>query len=213
MDTLVAKFNPNQPRDADGQWTDGVPGVGVNLPSVSNTSAGKKITPAVIYKKHADGTVVGEAPDRRMRWDAGAKKFVVERRQGGDWQETARLSKTAAYDEIKQPDRWFEPGTDVAPVATTPVGALGETTKINPGDVESLLDEVTGTDQRAEFMRNALNGLNEFGPEVASTYISRDENGKLTGAMTIVDHVTDAGEQGVSPYSTIDYIRGQGDGA
>jgi ADP-ribosyltransferase exoenzyme len=127
---LAFKFNPNQPRDSDGQWTDGTPEVSApNFKSPSGTSstptsvspAGKKITPAVIYKKHADGAVVAESGNRRMRWDAEAKKFVVEERQSGTWQETARLTKSAAYEDAKAPGRWLQPGaTPTADAPTSP---------------------------------------------------------------------------------------------
>lgn len=119
-EVLVAKFDPHQPRDSEGKWTDGPPDAGgvPDFPQPGGSSAtseslpaGKRAVPAVIYKKHADGAVVAEAGGRRMRWDAGVKKFVVERRQDGDWQETSQLTKSAAYDEMKQPGRWSEPGT------------------------------------------------------------------------------------------------------
>lgn len=215
----VFKFNPGQPRDHDGKWTDTGLGALPKLDVSSMTSPKfdqKSITPAVIYKKHTDGAVVAVSADgtERLRWDASRKKYVSERRgTGGDWQETAQLTKTVAYDETKQPDRWFKPNIDTAPQPASTVGAPGRVTKITATDVESLLTEVTGTDDRDEYMRRALDGLTDFGPDVASTYISRDESGKLTGVMTIVDHVVDAEEQSVSPYSTIDYIGARGDGA
>ena len=353
---IAFKFNPNQPRDNDGKWTDGTPGIdSPDFPSPSGTEsattaapAGKKITPAVIYKKHADGaTVARRADGARMRWDAGAKKFVVERKitqpgiekpdvksvtptaswpfryeeafdvqadlgslaqltdddyaasgeyhlmklpvsaliptqaddemEWGDgdeygatgkpfvvdldgdlflidghhrakkagphgqieawvrpvdtgeqvsWHEITRLTKTAAYEDTKVPGRWFEPGDAPAQptqqkigqkITGSPVKQIGEPgaiTKITSvADAQSLRSEVTGDTDSDEYIRRALDGLEEFGPEVATTYVSRDESGKLTGAMTIVDHVTDANEDDLSPYSVIDYIGARGDGA
>lgn len=132
-DVLVAKFDPRQPRDSEGKWTDGPPdAAGVpDFPQPDDGSsatseslpAGKKAVPAVIYKKHADGAVVAESGDRRMRWDGGAKKFVVEQRSGGDWQEIARLTKTAAYEDTKVPGRWFEPGSTATKSQAQPESA------------------------------------------------------------------------------------------
>ena len=57
-----------QPRDPGGEgggrWVDTPGGTVTNSPAV---------TPAVIYKKHPDGTVVATSAtgDRRLRWDAG----------------------------------------------------------------------------------------------------------------------------------------------
>lgn len=84
-------------------------------------TATKKAVPAVIYKKHADGAVVATSAngDRRMRWDAGEKKFIVERRQGDGWRRSAVLTKTAAYADVKKPNRWFVPQSDVTPNQAT----------------------------------------------------------------------------------------------
>lgn len=102
------KFDPNQPRDSEGRWSE-VPGTGVDVPKVA--APGKKVLPAVIYKKHADGAVVARRGDRRLRWDAGGKKFVAEEREGGDWVEREQLTKTAAYNEMKNGE-WAEPGDE-----------------------------------------------------------------------------------------------------
>lgn len=121
------RFDKNQPRDEDGKWTDGFPGV--NLPDVTSKPSGvktggsakstKKVTPAVIYKKHDDGAVVGHsASGQRMRWDAGRKKFVVEKEKNDSWVEESAHTKTSAYNEFKNPDKWFEPdetGTENEP--------------------------------------------------------------------------------------------------
>lgn len=127
------KFDPNQPRDKDGKWSDGLDTV--NLPKLptqqkndstveqkttgGGLGSGKKAIPAVIYKKHADGTVVAESADgqrrmRRMRWASTPRKFVVDENKDGSWQETEQLNKTSAYNDLKNPDKWFEPGqTDI----------------------------------------------------------------------------------------------------
>lgn len=128
-----AQVNANSSADP-GTSGDGLPGDGdeaAQVPVVSGPlgqkigdNSAKKVTPAVIYKKHADGAVVAEAGDRRMRWDASRKKFVVERRNGEDWQETAQLTKTAAYEDTKVPGRWFEPGSGAAAISTAETGLL-----------------------------------------------------------------------------------------
>jgi hypothetical protein len=120
---VAFKFDPRQPRDPNtGKWTDTITGKLPDLPSApsgnvtptpSAKSPGKKVVPAVIYKKHADGAVVAESAtgDRRVRWDAGKKKFAVDKRtSAGEWKETQALTKTAAYAEMKKPVRWVEPG-------------------------------------------------------------------------------------------------------
>jgi hypothetical protein len=118
---VALKYNPKQPREPNtGEWVDTIVGKLPDLPSAPGgkstpspaKKSGKPIVPAVIYKKHADGTVVTEATsgDKRLRWDAGKKKFAVEKPNGGDWVETQALTKTAAYAEMKKPDHWVEPG-------------------------------------------------------------------------------------------------------
>lgn len=351
----VFKFNPNQPRDYEGKWTD--TGLGGPL----GTAPTKKITPAVVYKKHADGAVVAESADRarRIRWDADRRKFVAERRTGAAWQETETLTKSATYDDVKQPGKWFEPGKAPTPAApkkdepatlepgtltppkpgpvqatkqwpftyeqdqsvqvdyggsiarssdqeyaadpdfrrmTVPVSSLtpsqdddeeefgtgeedeqvgaplvaikdgrwylvdghhrakkagrdgsldawvidldapatptappsadeppttnpvaGVTRVSSAADAAQLAAEVTGDDERSEYIRRALGGLEEFGPNVATTYVSRDASGKITGAMTIVDHVTEGelteDDMEFTPYSVIDYVGATGGGA
>lgn len=105
----VFKFNPRQPRDGDGRWTE-TPGGGVDLPKVT-APTGKKVVPAIIYKKHSDGTVVAQRGNRRLRWDAGVKKFVAEERSGDGWVEREQLTKTAAYNEMKNGE-WTEADDD-----------------------------------------------------------------------------------------------------
>ncbi len=155
--TLVARFDPRQPRDSEGKWTDGLDvDIKIEMPTgqagtkISAVSP-KKITPAVIYKKHADGAVVAEADDRRMRWDAGAKKFVVERRNGGNWQETAQLTKSTAYEDAKVPGRWFESGGEDASTSTVSsesdgdVDASPETPEPAPAVVAPTVETATPT--------------------------------------------------------------------
>jgi hypothetical protein len=118
---LGFKFDPHQPRDKDGQWTDGpLGGVNVDLPSIPKQAlpgglsggTGKKATPAIIYKKHADGTIVATSGDgkHRMRWAADRKKFAVDENKDGEWQESELLNKTSAYNDLKNQDKWFEFG-------------------------------------------------------------------------------------------------------
>jgi 2'-5' RNA ligase len=79
-----------------GQWTD------------APVSA-KKVVSAVIYKKHADGKLVAQQETRRLRWSAGDKKFVEEKRsESGEWAENRKLTKTAAYAEMKN-GVWYAP--------------------------------------------------------------------------------------------------------
>lgn len=118
-DTTAAvtfKFDPRQPRDGDGRWVE-TPGGDVDLSKVT-APAGKKVVPAIIYKKHSDGTVVAQRGNRRLRWDAGAKKFTVEERgENGGWTEKDRLTKSAAYTAMKQ-GTWTEPGEESSPTST-----------------------------------------------------------------------------------------------
>jgi len=118
-DAEAFKFNPNQPRDEDGRWTDGFPGVNapdLNVPGgksgTSTLGTGtKKATPAIIYKKHANGATVAQSKSglKRMRWDADRKKFIVEQNKNDDWVEEAALTKSAAYNDMKVDQKWFEP--------------------------------------------------------------------------------------------------------
>lgn len=116
------------PTTQAGTSSDGLPGDGegskaaqaVAIGTKTAGSGGKPVVSAIIYKKHADGAIVGESPGRRMRWDAEAKKFVVEERKGDGWQETTQLTKTAAYEDMKQPGKWLQSGTvelDATPLA------------------------------------------------------------------------------------------------
>jgi hypothetical protein len=73
---------------------------------------------------------------------------------------------------------------------------------------------VTGTDDPNEYIRRALRGKGNFG-DYAHTFVARDPSGKVTGAMTVVDH--DAEEENeygvpVPAYSTIDYVGAKGGG-
>lgn len=103
------RFDPHQPRDKDGQWTDGPLG-GVETLVKKTVASTKKVTPAVIYKKQDDGAVVGHSSSgQRMRWDAGRKKFIVEKHKNDSWVEESAHTKTSAYNEFKNPDKWFEP--------------------------------------------------------------------------------------------------------
>lgn len=130
--SVTMRFDPSQPRDEDGKWTDGGIGSPAKLPGLA--SSGVRLTPAKIYKKHADGAVVAVASggDKRMRWAADRKRFVIEKLAAdGGWQETAALTKTAAYADAKKPGRWDEPD------AATPTAVEGtDTDKIVP--TESL---------------------------------------------------------------------------
>lgn len=218
---LTFRFNPNQPRDDEGKWTDtGIGGADVDLPGF--TSSGKKVTPAVIYKKHADGTVVGVSGDgqQRVRWSADRKKFVTERRNGAAWKETAALTKSAAYEDAKKPGKWFEPSDEVSEVApaapakklTTP-GKTARVEMLLIEDAKSVLAEVEGDDERAKFTRNALEAYDEFGPNVATIYVARDEVGRLTGAAAVVDHIDPDELGGLTPYSLIDYVGSLSPGA
>lgn len=83
-------------------------------------SSGKAVVPAIIYKKNADGTVVAVSPDgkKRMRWDAGSKKFIVEDQNG---KRLDSLNKTSAYAAVKDSKRWVEPSQqNQAPEAEAP---------------------------------------------------------------------------------------------
>lgn len=141
-------WDPHQPRDHDGRWTDGFPGkgaVGILEKAAKKTVAStKKATPAVIYKKHDDGAVVGHTNDgKRMRWDAGRKKFVVEKQNGEKWTEESALSKTNAYNDMKNPDKWFEPtetGTENGPSETSqkPEPDLADTEPTVPNEPEMV---------------------------------------------------------------------------
>lgn len=224
--TLVFKFDPSQPRDPHtGEWIDTTPG--------DLIKSSKKVIPAIIYKKHGDGAIVGQSSigDKRMRWDEGRKKFIIERDKNGEWTEESALTKSAAYNDMKESDKWFEPGqtgTKVGPStppqksepAPSPIEPTAETTPkpskttttgvVSPEEAKKLLDEVKGDDNRADYMRAALKGYDNFGDK-ASVYVARDKNGKLTGAMAIVDHddpeELDLGD-GVklTPYSLVDYV-------
>lgn len=107
------RFDPNQPRDGDGKWTKNPLGKLADLAkSASKLGQGtKKSTPATIYKKHSNGAVISQskAGDRRMRWDADQKKFIVEKHRDGKWTRESSLAKSAAYNELKKPDTWYEP--------------------------------------------------------------------------------------------------------
>lgn len=78
--------------------------------------AGGPVVPASIYKKNPDGHVVAESPDgdARLRWDADAKKYVAEKRDGDGWKTEKTLTKAAAYEDVKDPTRWVTPGGQTA---------------------------------------------------------------------------------------------------
>ena len=116
-------------RDADGQWTD-TPGSGLGK---EISKALKKITPTkAIYRATIpDGEVVAQRGDERMRWDAGAKKFHHEKREGAGWKSQKTLNKKQAYEQVKSGD-WHEaeggaPKTEVQPRAGTFIGNVPET--------------------------------------------------------------------------------------
>lgn len=103
-----------QPRDLGGEHG----GQWVKSPEAvveAVVEATKKLVSATIYRKHAHDTVVATSQDgrRRMRWDAPRRKFIVEdRKDGGNgvWTEVEVLGKGQAYEQVKKPDKWFEPG-------------------------------------------------------------------------------------------------------
>lgn len=119
------KFNPGQdrwppgtPGGLGGQWKDdGLPGV--DAPSAS-APTGKLVKPAIIYKKHVDGAVVARRGGRRLRWNAGAKKYSAEELEDGAWVEKQQLTKTAAYSELKDGDWREASGVTDAPTTAPP---------------------------------------------------------------------------------------------
>jgi hypothetical protein len=132
-------------QDADAKLTQVAGAPVVQTTPATPTAIKKRLTPATIYKKHTDGAVIAESADgsQRMRWDEGRKKFIVERRDGDAWVEQSALTKTAAYSEVRNPDKWFEPtelSTEVKPTETSPAPKLdltdtsitAETPKISP---------------------------------------------------------------------------------
>lgn len=173
------KFNPRQPRDSDGKWTDG-PGGGPSV-TVPSAPSGKKVVPAIIYKKHADGTVVAQRGDRRLRWDAGAKKFVAEEREGGGWVERDRLTKTAAYNEMKQGD-WVEPGPDPAP--QTPI-TPPQTPEPAPAVVEPTVENGPSTAQIAPgAQRDAVDWYRTFAHAKVNRQLRTGQKQQLIGGDT-----------------------------
>lgn len=109
-ETITFDFDPHQPRDKSGRWTDGAPGV-ATIKVKTGLKPGKQITPAKIYKKHSDGDVVAvsSSGNRRMRWSDAQKKFITERATSdGSWQQESSLGKSAAYTEAKA-GKWHEP--------------------------------------------------------------------------------------------------------
>lgn len=86
------------------------------------------------------------------------------------------------------------------PTVVVPAGVQKVT---SVAQANKLLEEVVGNDDRAKFMRNALKGPEEFGLANSKTFITRDDQGKLTGAMTMVHHPDD---EGLEPYYLIDYL-------
>lgn len=99
--------------------------------------AGIPVVPAVIYKKHPHGAVVAVSPDgeRRLRWNAGAKKYAVDRQTDDGWAEEESLTKVAAYEAVKDPAHWVVPGggkkskTTTSPVKTQPDAPVETSTK------------------------------------------------------------------------------------
>lgn len=120
---LTFKFDPRQPRDEEGKWTD------------TGVFVLKKVLPAIIYKKHPDGAVVAQRGNRRLRWDAGSKKFAAEEREGDAWVEKQKLTKTAAYAEMKKGD-WHESSdASVSPVTSQ----VGDQTPTEPNAPEQQI--------------------------------------------------------------------------
>lgn len=154
--THVFRYDPKQPRDPNtGKWVDEpiskladlVKLPGGKSPASGVGKSGKPVVPAVIYKKHADGAVVAESTtgERRVRWDAGKKKFVVEKPKGDGWVETDALTKTAAYAEMKKPGHWVEPSQAqslTAPISASP--ASSTITKAEPFKIGELIETDTG---------------------------------------------------------------------
>ena len=132
--------------------------------SAPSTASSKPVVPATIYKKHDDGAVIAATPDgQRMRWDAGSKKYAVEKQQNGEWVQQSSLAKGAAYAELKKSGAWFEPGDDGpidAPSVTpdpTPVDAPSVTapatpssTKIKPSAIYAKHDDGATVAQSAD---------------------------------------------------------------
>jgi 2'-5' RNA ligase len=106
---LTAHGTHNQ--EDHGNWADGD-----NV--ISGLGGKKRAVPAIIYKKHTDGTVVAESGDgkRRLRWNASTKKYVQESRDGdnNNWKKDKELTKTQAYEDLKKEDRWAEVGQSTA---------------------------------------------------------------------------------------------------
>lgn len=207
--TEVFKFSPGQerwppgtPGGLGGQWKDdGVPNVDV--------SVGKKVVPAIIYKKHKDGAVVAQRGSRRLRWDAGAKKYAAEEREGGTWVEKQKLTKTAAYAELKDGD-WREEsgGTDLpvpAPKSESTPTAGNRVEKLKAEEHDAAEAELVDWNSplREEYARAALNE-STLG---TTTYVARDANGRLIGALAVRDFSREtAAEVDVDhPYAYVEF--------
>lgn len=86
----------------------------------------------------------------------------------------------------------------------TPAPPALQITEVDDNQALEAMLEIEGDDTRSLYILRALEGKGEFG-EFANTFVARDANGKLQGAMTITRHDEDG-------YNTIDYIGAQGQG-
>jgi hypothetical protein len=128
------KFDPHQPRDHDGRWSDGVGG-----------SAREAITDAlraVFNMNNKHNTVIAESAggDRRMRYHVTPQKyadkvdFVIERRDGDGWKTEESLIGPDAKAKLEsESGQWFTPSEEIAsdgPSSQTPQPPL--TPKVKP---------------------------------------------------------------------------------
>lgn len=74
-------------------------------------------------------------------------------------------------------------------------------------EADRLSRTLTGTDDRNEYARRALDAKGQFGDH-AHTFVSQDASGQVQGAMTLIDRSEDEQAPGV----IIDYLGSQGGG-
>lgn len=107
--SLTAGYDPREPRDSEGRWTDLTPGGAV-------AEVLKKIRPTIaVYGKglrHDDVIARDANHQHRIRWDEQRKKFTFEERSAGpakdEWREISAHNKTETYGKIKD-GNWYEP--------------------------------------------------------------------------------------------------------
>lgn len=138
--TAASDHWKKQPRDPGGE------DAGQWVKTKTGLASVKKVVSAVIYKKHTDGSVVAQRDDRRLRWDATSKKYAADERENDTWVEKQKLTKAAAYAEMKIGD-WREPdaGSGAKPVAK-PVAKSQPKAASKPAQAaDNILSETTPT--------------------------------------------------------------------